>query len=159
MRGVPLRQGECAAGHALTLGANTGNYKTGQGVCDVCGRIHPTGELMACSDCQVRILRLIRIHPSHDVIVTRITSIGRRRHDAIELKCARFEPIRRICLWAGGLLPRLLPGGDSEADGGGSGVAEPAAEGVREGLSRAAAMHLSCFSPTLLFCAWTMDKT
>ncbi len=63
MRGVPLRQGECASGHALTLGANTGNYKTGQGVCDVCGRIHPTGELMACSDCQVRrILRLIRIN-------------------------------------------------------------------------------------------------
>ena len=39
-------------GHILTLGANTGNYKTGRGVCDVCGKLYPTGELMACSECQ-----------------------------------------------------------------------------------------------------------
>ena len=96
MRGVPLRQGECAAGHALTLGANTGNYKTGQGVCDVCGKIHPTGELMACSDCQVRItfifidrrigqemrkIRITCIHSSHLFVGRRTTAMpaaGRR---------------------------------------------------------------------------------
>ena len=90
-----------------------------------------------------------------DVIVTRITSIGRRRHDAIELKCARFEPIRRIYLWAGGRLPRLLPGGDSKVDGGGSGVAEPAAEGVRDGVSWAVAERGCCRTQGVLHSAQT----